>query len=152
MTTIGQLAASPTNYTAADADGLYSHLEGVDAALLAAGNRCGQIVIWATEDVPDWLLVCDGSQVSKAAYPDLFAVIGNIYGGSGENFKLPYLNNGFFFRVHDNGAGTDSLAASRFDRGDGGLGDNIGTQDFDKEYSHSHGINQIGRASCRERV
>jgi microcystin-dependent protein len=38
----------------------------------------------------DWLY-CDGSQRTTAAYPDLFALIGYTYGGSGANFALPDL-------------------------------------------------------------
>lgn len=143
MTTIGQLASSPTNYTPDDADDLYSHLAAIDTALTTAQNRVGQIVIWPTEDVPSWLLVCDGSSVSREAYPDLFDKIGTIYGASnGSSFNLPKMNNGFFVKVHDNGAGVDALASTRLNRGDGTTGDNVGTDDYDRELIHSHGMNQ----------
>jgi len=53
----------------------------------------GEIVTWAgsTSPDPNWLL-CDGSSLVRADYPDLFAVIGVIYGSvDGTHFNLPDL-------------------------------------------------------------
>lgn len=61
------------------------------------GQACkmvGEIVLWAGSSAPDdaFWLVCDGSHVSSADYPDLWAVIGTTYGGSGAtDFALPDL-------------------------------------------------------------
>ena len=47
---------------------------------------------------PEGFLWCDGSAVSRTAYPDLFALIGTLYGeGDGvSTFNLPNLNMGEF--------------------------------------------------------
>lgn len=50
----------------------------------------GAMVDWPGGGTPpkNWAL-CDGSSLLAAAYPDLFAVLGYRYGGSGANFNLP---------------------------------------------------------------
>lgn len=48
--------------------------------------------------VPDGFMVCDGRSLTKTDYPELFAVIGYTYGGSGENFNIPVFNDGRFMR------------------------------------------------------
>lgn len=51
----------------------------------------GAIVLWGTESAPSGYLLCDGSQVSRTTYADLFAVIGTTFGaGNGSStFNLP---------------------------------------------------------------
>jgi microcystin-dependent protein len=51
----------------------------------------GSIVpfISAVANVPYGWLKCDGSTVTGTNYPDLSGVIGNRYGGTGDNFVLP---------------------------------------------------------------
>ena len=52
----------------------------------------GTIVAFAGTSVPDGWLMCDGSPVSRSAYPNLFTAIGATWGGDGVNtFKLPDL-------------------------------------------------------------
>lgn len=53
----------------------------------------GTIVAWGGTTVPDGYLLCDGSLVSRAGYPDLFAVIGTAYsaGDGATLFGLPDL-------------------------------------------------------------
>ncbi len=51
----------------------------------------GEIITWPGSTSPDskWLL-CDGSSLLRADYPDLFAVIGATYGAAdGTHFNLP---------------------------------------------------------------
>lgn len=143
MTTIGAIDTTPTNYTAADANDVYSHLQGIDEALLAAGNRCGQIVIWPMETVPDWLLICDGSRLKVSEYPDLYAAIGNTYGGDSVHFYIPAMSLGMFVVNKDSGAGVNTLDTSRTDRGDGTSGDEVGTLYLTgRELTHNHGMNR----------
>lgn len=40
-------------------------------------------------------MYCDGRSLNKAAYSELFARIGYTYGGSGDNFNLPNMNDMF---------------------------------------------------------
>lgn len=49
----------------------------------------GLIMDYAGGTVPSGWLLCDGSAVSPATYPELFQAIGYNYGSSGPNFLLP---------------------------------------------------------------
>ena len=59
-------------------------------------------------------LPCDGAVYNQATYPDLFAAIGNLYGGSatGGSFAVPDCR-GFFLRGADRGTNNDPDAADR---------------------------------------
>mgnify|MGYP001299622739 CR=1 FL=1 len=60
----------------------------------APGFPPGFIIPWANNSVPVGFLVCDGSNVNRTTYADLFAVIGTTYGaGNGSTtFGLPSLD------------------------------------------------------------
>jgi microcystin-dependent protein/cytoskeletal protein CcmA (bactofilin family) len=47
------------------------------------------------KDSPPGWLVCDGGTYSKASYNDLSNCIGNMHGGSGDDFKVPDLRERF---------------------------------------------------------
>ena len=49
--------------------------------------------MWAGDKIPYGWLLCDGSEVSKTKYPNLYAAIGDLWGtpSSSSNFKLPNL-------------------------------------------------------------
>ena len=49
----------------------------------------GTVNMFAGSSAPEGWLICDGSAVSSATYPDLYAVIGTTYGGNESNFNLP---------------------------------------------------------------
>jgi len=51
----------------------------------------GAIHSYAGSSAPNGWLVCNGASYLTADYPDLFAVIGYTYGGSGANFNVPDL-------------------------------------------------------------
>jgi microcystin-dependent protein len=55
----------------------------------------GAIVDWPGQTLPPTWALCDGTQLLAAQYPDLFAVIGYGYGGTGAYFKLPDLRSRF---------------------------------------------------------
>ncbi|WP_107956208.1 phage tail-collar fiber domain-containing protein [Campylobacter concisus] len=48
--------------------------------------------------IPAGFLLADGRSLKKSEYPELFNVLGYIYGGSGENFNLPNFSDGKFMR------------------------------------------------------
>lgn len=48
--------------------------------------------------IPAGFLIADGRSLKKSEYPELFNVLGYIYGGSGENFNLPNFADGKFMR------------------------------------------------------
>ena len=75
--------------------------------------------------IPEGYLLCNGQEVSRATYKDLFDVIGTTYGSSsGTTFKVPDLR-GEFIRGFDNGRGVDS-------------GRTFGSWQVDELKSHSH--------------
>ncbi len=49
-------------------------------------------------------LVCDGRMLAVASYPELFAVLGHLYGGVDGQFQLPDYR-GRFLRGHAGGSG-----------------------------------------------
>ena len=50
--------------------------------------------------LPDGFLVCDGRELSKQAYPELFDILGVRYGGRGDSFRLPDYGGLFLRGVH----------------------------------------------------
>ena len=57
----------------------------------------GSIKMWASHNIPPNWLVCAGQQLSAIDYPELSRVLGHLYGGSGNNFKLPDLQGNSVF-------------------------------------------------------
>jgi len=55
----------------------------------------GLVVPYAGETLPAGYLWCRGVTYDKNDYPELFAVIGYTYGGSGDNFDVPDLRERF---------------------------------------------------------
>ena len=104
----------------------------------------GTEAFWSGASPPtDWFEQ-DGSELAKATYPELLAVIGTMYGetdGAGgvgaTHFRLPD-PRGKFIRVWDNGAGVDPDAATRTDRGDTTDGDSNGTNQASQNKQHNH--------------
>ena len=56
-------------------------------------NPVGSIICYAGQTNPNGWLFCDGSELLKSDYPELFAVIGNTYGNASNSnyFVLPNL-------------------------------------------------------------
>lgn len=51
----------------------------------------GSIMAYASTTPPSGWVACDGASYATATYPNLFAVIGYSFGGSGANFNVPNL-------------------------------------------------------------
>ena len=107
-----------------------------------SGIPAGMILPYAGGPIPNGWLACDGSAVSSAEYPYLFAAIGETWGnggdGSGPAFSLPDFR-GRFLRGVDEGTGRDPQAASRVASGAGGnTGDTVGTVQNDAFQGHRH--------------
>lgn len=75
---------------------------------LIGGAPVGSILCWPIATPPTGWLECNGSDISRSVYADLFAVIDDNYGiGNGTTtFNLPDLR-GEFVRGWDNAKGTD---------------------------------------------
>lgn len=67
-----------------------------DITNLHSVNKTGLIVMYPaidSSDLPPYWELCNGQSLSTTAYPELFALIGYNYGGSGESFNIPNFNN-----------------------------------------------------------
>lgn len=91
--------------------------------------------------VPAGYLACDGSQVSRTIYANLFAVIGTNFGsGNGTTtFHLPG-PQGYFMRFVSGTSGRDPDANSRTAMAPGGnTGNNVGSVQGHAFAAHNHG-------------
>ena len=83
-------------------------MEGLKKSFLVRGNNIvglsdknfstcpiGTVLSFAGQTAPHGYLLCDGASYKVADYPDLYAVIGNTYGGDTENFNVPSLVDKF---------------------------------------------------------
>ena len=84
-------------------------MEGLKKSFLVKGNSIvgalgdkyfsnapiGVIQAFSGTTIPHGYLICDGASYKVADYPDLYAVIGNTYGGDTENFNVPNLVDKF---------------------------------------------------------
>jgi len=53
----------------------------------------GTVQILTSLTMPKGWLLCNGDSYSKVNYPDLFAVIGNTFGGTDPNFNVPTISS-----------------------------------------------------------
>jgi hypothetical protein len=92
----------------------------------------GTILPYGGASAPDGWLLCNGADISRTTYADLFAVIGTIYGaGNGSStFNIPDLR-GIFLR----GAGTSGKLSNA--NGNPFTG-TLGTYQNDKMQGHVH--------------
>ncbi|MCT4654348.1 MAG: phage tail protein [Cohaesibacter sp.] len=72
----------------------------------------GSIIVSTANSAPAGTLECNGAAVSRTLYPELFAVVGTVFGaGDGSTtFNIPDLR-GEFLRGWDNGRGVDAARA-----------------------------------------
>ncbi len=105
------------------------------------GNPVGTVISFAGPVAPTGYIICDGSSVTVAAYPALYAAIGDAWGGDGgTNFNLPDLR-GQFLRGKDAGQAVDPDAATRTALYSGGnTGDAVGSFQGDTLQSHRHNV------------
>ena len=128
---------------------IFEGFNGTDWLPMAPGSgEVGEIKIWPAGTIPSGYLECDGSAVSRTTYATLFAVIGTMYGaGDGTTtFNLPDYR-GEFLRGWANGSTNDPDRAARTDRGDGVIGDNVGTKQAGQTLSHLHVVDPPSAAS-----
>jgi microcystin-dependent protein len=108
----------------------------------ASGFPPGSIIAFGGATAPPGWLLCDGSTVSRAQYPQLFAAIGATYGaGNGSStFQLPDLR-GRFLRGFDAGTGRDKSTrdAGQAEGWTTGLPRaGIGTSTVDVNHTHAY--------------
>lgn len=104
----------------------------LEASILKA-VPIGTIVMWATSTPPGGWLLCNGAEVSRAAYAELFKVLGTSVGAAGSSsFKIPDLTGRFplgtsgSHGLHSTGgAETHTLTVDEMPAHDHGIGGNI---------------------------
>jgi microcystin-dependent protein len=105
----------------------------------------GSIMAFAGSTIPIGWIICDGTEVSRVTYADLFASIATSWGqGNGTStFNLPDLR-GRFLRGVDGIAGNDPDAATRTALNIGGnTGNNVGSYQLDDLKAHNHTFHDI---------
>jgi microcystin-dependent protein len=133
------LTSTPYAHHAANAD----KLEGNTVAEIlsaAATSPVGTIVAFAGPTPPAGWLPCNGDNVSRVTYANLYSVIGDTwgYGDQISTFNLPDLR-GRFLRGRDGGVGNDPDAGLRTECNAGGAtGDSVGSIQGDVLQGHWH--------------
>lgn len=103
----------------------------------------GTIIAYGGATMPPGWLPCDGSEVSRLAYPVLFSAIDTAWGAGNlsTTFHLPDLR-GRFLRGMDGGSGRDPDVGTRTASNAGGLAGNaVGSVQADAFQGHHHGLN-----------
>ena len=81
--------------------------------------------------------VCDGRSLDRYHYPELFAALGYLYGGSGKAFNLPDYR-GYFLRGLDPGTGADPDRDKRTAPVPGGSAEGVGSTQGCAFQQHEH--------------
>ena len=120
-------------------DVLYAKINALKGG---SGSPAGTILPFAGDKtkLPDGWLLCDGSEISRSDYANLFNVIGENYGyGDQSNtFNLPDLR-GVFLRGQNDGSGKDPNADPRTALKPGGnTGDLVGSFQGEAIGPHNH--------------
>lgn len=72
-----------------------TYLDGLGAANIDGLIPPGSMMMWGGDTAPTGWLLCNGAQLNTATSPDLFAVLGYKFGGSGTTFYLPDMRSRF---------------------------------------------------------
>lgn len=121
LATTGEVTTGTDNTKAVTPEALITSLSALGLSIPS-----GTVSSFAGSTAPSGYLECDGSQVSRTTYDNLFTVIGTTYGtgDSSTTFNLPDLR-GEFIRGLDSSRGVD-------------IGRTIGSFQADALESHSH--------------
>lgn len=94
-----------------------------------------------------WML-CDGRKLGAADYPELFAVLGYLYGkaANGDQFLIPDYR-GLFLRGFDGGAGMDPKAADRTSPTGSATANVVGSLQCDALQDHKHNYDIVSLSS-----
>ena len=94
-----------------------------------------------------------GQSLLDTEYPEIITAWGGKIFGNADSthFYLPD-DSGLHYRIGDNGAGVDTGAVYRADRGDGVSGDAIGTIQFDQSPAHKHVLTMTAAGGWDDRI
>lgn len=118
LTNVGSSTTIPLAGTAQS--GLLKQVSGLTSDYVDGTNSCrdlkssvagvtaqvptGVVIDYAGGSPPAGWLLCDGTSYPTATFPDLFAAIGYLWGGSGANFNVPDLRSRVTVGAGDNPA------------------------------------------------
>lgn len=109
------------------------------------GSSCPVVLLEAL----GWM-ACDGRQLEVAKYPELAAVLGNLYGGDDFTFFLPDYR-GLFLRGVDSGSGMDPDVGQRSAPAGGkGSAQGVGSVQCDALQTHTHAYQVISPAAVND--
>ncbi len=111
-------------------------LTPVGAVIAYAGDISPGTQAEANINAQGWML-CDGRELPVDQYPELFAVLGYIYGGYSGRFQIPDYR-GYFLRGVDAGAMRDPDLGQRRPPGGQGRYDSVGSTQMDALQDHVH--------------
>jgi len=86
------------------------------------GRACmiGQVIALATATLPPGVLLCDGTQYLRTAYPDLYATLHATYIDDADNFTVPDLRSQFVYGANSfaqmnntGGSATETLTSAQ---------------------------------------
>lgn len=109
------------------------------SATMSVAIPVGSVIAYNGATAPSGYLLCDGSQLTTGAYPDLYAAIGTSCGSAGVGlFNIPD-HRGRFLRGVTGSTSNDPDASSRtFMQTGGNIGNNVGSLQVDNFRSHNH--------------
>lgn len=133
-------------------------MDGTNVYLITAGAPTGKIDLFATSTPPNGWLECDGSAISRTAYPALnnlastasYAVPWGPGDGS-TTFNIPDLR-GYFVRSWDHGAGRDSGRTFGSTQGDAFGSHTHSAVVHDPGHHHGYGATQSSGSSTTSAV
>ena len=100
-----------------------------------------------THDIEAWgWMLCDGRSLETGKYPELFAAIGNFYGGSDLTFNIPNFR-GVFLRGTDLQSGNDPDVGERTKSAkDDTAYSNVGSYQASSMQDHKHNLSVFAAA------
>lgn len=99
--------------------------------VFCSNGLIGEVKPFAGKELPNGWLKANGASLNSSKYPQLYAVIGNTYGGSGSTFYLPNLSGRMVW-----GAGKGSYVTNKL--GSTGGAEQV-TLTVSQMPSHAHG-------------
>lgn len=108
-------------------------LERIAGGTLFADSPVGSIIPYGGANAPSGWLICQGQEVSRTTYSELFAVIGTAYGAgdSSTTFNVPDLRE-----ATTKGVGLSGKASTHYDNDGIALGEFVD----DRIKSHAHNV------------
>lgn len=134
------LASLDSRITILEDFDLDTRVSALEAEPAPETEPVGVVKMWATSasPAPAKYLLCDGTQYLISAFPDLFAIIGIIFGGDATHFNVPNFRGRFPYGATRAGGGTPGALAGYSDFADANGGTTIPTDAGAGRLDHRH--------------